>query len=59
MINLDDYSVVPHDRGIIIMKDGELQFMAMPEMIMRVFQENDSLSEYLAVFDRVNKVENF
>lgn len=45
--DVDDYTFAPHDKGIVIMKDGEMQYMAMPETIIRMSTEHDDMSRYL------------
>ena len=47
MLDVDDYTFAPHDKALVIMKDGEMEFMAMPETIVRLSMEHEDMSKYL------------
>lgn len=54
-LDIENYTLAPYDKGIIIVRDGEFEFMTMPEVIIRVFREYDDMAAYLARED-VNEI---
>ena len=48
VLNIEDYTIAPYDKGIIIVKDGEFEHMAMPETFIQTYREWLSMTEYLS-----------
>jgi len=46
-LDIENYTIAPYDKGIIIIKDGEFRFMAMPEEIIKICREYDDMAAYL------------
>ncbi len=51
LIDIDNYVMVPHDKGIIIMNDGEFEFTTMAETVIRQSREHEMMSEYLGYME--------
>lgn len=48
-LDISDYTLADYSKGIIIiMKDGELRYMAMPETIIQMSREHEDMAKYLA-----------
>ena len=46
--DIENYTFAPHDKPIVILKDGVFEHMAMPETFIRQYREWLDMTKFLA-----------